>query len=220
MATQVARRIAAARTACGVSQEVLAERLGMATRNLQRIEGGRQNLTLGTVERIAAALAVPPTSLLPPQPPRLLPSAASGEAPAVVPVIALDAAAGLIRDARSVSVNGWWLIDRAESDHPFVARVLGDSMEPLIPSGAYALFRAPAGPSSDGAVMLWQLRDSGAPEGGGSFLVKRFAGRHVGEDGLTRVTLASTNRSHGPLSIVVDSADRLQAIARFVRVVG
>ncbi|MBK6533451.1 MAG: helix-turn-helix domain-containing protein, partial [Deltaproteobacteria bacterium] len=43
MATQVARRIAAARTACGVSQEVLAERLGMATRNLQRIEGGRQN---------------------------------------------------------------------------------------------------------------------------------------------------------------------------------
>ena len=222
LAPQVARRIAAARTARNMSQEALAERLGMATRNLQRIEGGGQNLTLGTIERIAEALAVPPISLLPAQLPRMLPPGPSGAAPGIVPVIALDAAAGLARDARSVAVKGWWVMDNdAEAGTHFVARVLGDSMEPLIPSGAYALFHVPAGPVSEGAVMLWQLREAGAPDDGGSFLVKRFGGRHEREeDGATSVTLTSVNRAHGPQTVSIDTADRLRVIARFVRVVG
>jgi transcriptional regulator with XRE-family HTH domain len=60
---RVAQRVAAIRRAQGVTQEQLAERLGTAPRNIQRIEAG-QNLTLRTLERVAEALGVDPIDLL------------------------------------------------------------------------------------------------------------------------------------------------------------
>jgi transcriptional regulator with XRE-family HTH domain len=61
---RVARRIATARRAAGMTQEQLASDLNTAVRNVQRIEGGTQNLTLRTIARIAAALGVTPEDLL------------------------------------------------------------------------------------------------------------------------------------------------------------
>ena len=55
---RVARRLAEVRRAKGITQEVLAERLDIATQNVRRIESGAQNLTLSLVERIAVALGV------------------------------------------------------------------------------------------------------------------------------------------------------------------
>ncbi len=54
----VGRRIAECRAALGLTQELLAVRLGMDTNNLQRIELGMQNLTLRTIVRIANALGI------------------------------------------------------------------------------------------------------------------------------------------------------------------
>lgn len=45
-----------------MTQEQLASRLEIATKNVQRLESGRQNLTLVTVERIADVLGVVPES--------------------------------------------------------------------------------------------------------------------------------------------------------------
>ncbi len=61
---RVARRIATARLAKGLTQEELAQRLGIATKNLQRVESGRQNLTLRTLEGVAAALGVDAAELV------------------------------------------------------------------------------------------------------------------------------------------------------------
>ena len=47
-----------------MTQDQFAEALGTATRNVRRIEAG-QNLTLYTLARIGAVLAVPPRDLLP-----------------------------------------------------------------------------------------------------------------------------------------------------------
>ena len=58
LAMRVAKRIAYLRTASGITQEELASRLEIALKNVQRIESGRQNLTLSSVERIAVALRV------------------------------------------------------------------------------------------------------------------------------------------------------------------
>ncbi|WP_411280351.1 helix-turn-helix domain-containing protein, partial [Gemmatimonas sp.] len=49
----VARRIAEVRRLAGITQEALAEQLGIALKNVQRIESGRQNLTLQTLARVA-----------------------------------------------------------------------------------------------------------------------------------------------------------------------
>jgi transcriptional regulator with XRE-family HTH domain len=60
---RVARQLASRRRQRGISQESLAATLGMAAKNLQRIESGRQNLSLSTIVRICSALDVQPDAL-------------------------------------------------------------------------------------------------------------------------------------------------------------
>jgi transcriptional regulator with XRE-family HTH domain len=70
---RVSRRIAEIRRSRGVTQDQLAEVLGTATRNVQRLEAG-QNLTLHTLARLAAALDVTVADLVgtdPVRPPAL-----------------------------------------------------------------------------------------------------------------------------------------------------
>ncbi len=57
----VGLRIGEAREHHGLTQAELAERLGIALRNLQRIERGEQNLTIQTIVKVANALGVPPS---------------------------------------------------------------------------------------------------------------------------------------------------------------
>jgi transcriptional regulator with XRE-family HTH domain len=59
----VGRRIAELRREQGKTQEEIAEALGLAVRNLQRIERG-MNFKLHSLLRIAVVLDVPVTSLL------------------------------------------------------------------------------------------------------------------------------------------------------------
>jgi transcriptional regulator with XRE-family HTH domain len=54
----VGRRVAELRLARGLTQEGLAERLDVAARWVQAVEGGRENLTLGTLATFATALKV------------------------------------------------------------------------------------------------------------------------------------------------------------------
>lgn len=60
----VAANIRAVRTTRGLSQAALAKALGLAKQHVQRIEAGRQNLTIKTLESVAHALGVAPSRLL------------------------------------------------------------------------------------------------------------------------------------------------------------
>lgn len=55
----IGRKIAELRGAADVTQEALAEILGWSLKYQQRVEGGRENLTTGTLVKIANALGVP-----------------------------------------------------------------------------------------------------------------------------------------------------------------
>jgi transcriptional regulator with XRE-family HTH domain len=57
LALRVIRKLQETRRAKGITQEVLAERLGVSLNNVQRIEAG-QNITFRTLSRIATALGV------------------------------------------------------------------------------------------------------------------------------------------------------------------
>ena len=61
---RVGRRIAELRVQSGLTQDALAPALGMATKNLQRLESGSQNLTLQSLAAAARALGVDPLSRL------------------------------------------------------------------------------------------------------------------------------------------------------------
>ncbi len=137
----VARRLAATRRQRGLSQENLAALLGIAVKNLQRIESGKQNLSLETIDRICKALGVPADSLLgastreaardsssperpsarPPVLDRLADAGFTvraamerGRRPAnAVPVTTLRAAAGYLTGAvRATEVIGWTVLSR------------------------------------------------------------------------------------------------------------
>jgi transcriptional regulator with XRE-family HTH domain len=241
LARRVARQIASEREKRHVSQEELAERLGTATRNYQRIESGTQNLTLGTIERIAEALGTSSASLLvgvstPPTPalPRALarleaagyevtsatPSA--HKPPRAIEVTTLRAAAGRVgRAGRSTELLGWVDLGRA-SPPPrgqFVAEVVGQSMEPRIAAGSLCLF-GPARPPPHGErIFLVSVGAHVEDDVSASFFLKRIKSiRHLGGE-RRRITLESINPSVKPLSIETYADDDLQIVAELLSVI-
>ena len=60
----VGRRLRAQRESLGLSQEAMAERLGYHRTFLGSVERGERNLTLASVEQLAASLGVPALDLL------------------------------------------------------------------------------------------------------------------------------------------------------------
>jgi SOS-response transcriptional repressor LexA len=93
-----------------------------------------------------------------------------------VPLVSLKAAAGLFSESQDVAVEAW--VEPATSHRlgagMFVAQVVGKSMEPKIPDGAYCLFRGPVTGSRSGRILLVQHRDIRDLENGGSYTVKRY----------------------------------------------
>lgn len=232
----VGRRIAELRRSRGLTQEQLAALAKMGWKNYQRIEAG-YNITLRTLFGLAAVLEVPAFELLRPVGARHAGAAddeLSGLAMVVgsvreahetpttfeVPVLSLGVAAGYLRAPATVEVLAWCALRSRRKRPPkgtFVARVIGDSMQPLIPRGAWCVF-GPVG-SSDlvGRVLLVEHRGVVDSDTGGSFAVKRVAsitGRHAER----RVTLEPLNRRYRSVSIDVTEDEELRPVAELVEV--
>ncbi len=210
----VAARIALLRKQKGLTQDDAAQRLGIAVRNYQRMESGRQNLTLQTVEKVARALAVTPHDVIAIPEDRAASTlhivpAHHDDAPHAVPVFDLDAAAGYARSGRTAGALGWTLLSTpAPHERCFVAQVTGASMEPLIPSGSWCLFSA-IDVAQDGQVALFELGGRARPDDGGSYVVKRLRRDH------SRAALHSVNRTFAPIAVDED----VRVVARWVGVV-
>ena len=239
----MARRIKELRKLRHLTQEQLAEALDIATKNVQRLEGGTQNLTLKTLQLVADALDVEPYELL------LVPGSGVVADPArsferalrvleqqghrvtdgqkakprgAVPVMTLAAAASQIADAREVEVRAWLKLNGlrpTQTEGRFVAQVVGRSMAPRIPNGALCLFRAPVVGPLEGRIVLAQLRHMADPETGGAYAVKR-----VGPIGLQparglSVSLLSDNPEFRPIVIEARGAAQRGVLAEFERVI-
>ena len=104
-----------------------------------------------------------------------------------VPIYSLRAAAGGFSEGQVPDPDGWAELDttRGLSQGMFVGKVVGRSMEPAIPDGAWCLFRRDPGGSRQGRYVLAQLRDGIDPEHGGSYTVKRYerVGQGARDDG-------------------------------------
>ena len=211
--------MAALRTTAGVTQEELAVRLGIATRNLQRLESGTQNLTLQTIERVAHALGVDPGSWFPAESRSssttfsVVAASNAGKPPIPVPLMSLEAAAGFARTGRAVDAIGWTLLSSVDDSRSFLAAITGRSMEPLIPHGAWCLFRA-TDTLTAGKIGLFQVRDRADPDAGGSYLVKRLLQRNR-----SGVVLQSLNPAFPDMRWDESSKSELQTVAEWISVV-
>jgi len=142
-----------------------------------------------------------------------------------VPLVPLKAAAGVFGDPQHIDDEDFeWVA--IKSKHRlrrgmFVAQVVGKSMEPMIPDGAWCLFRAPVEGTRLGKTVLIQLRDAKDPETGERYTVKRYESVKPQEGDSwrhERITLKPVNPEFE--AIVLENADEggLQVIAEMVEV--
>lgn len=139
-----------------------------------------------------------------------------------LPLYSLRAAAGGFGADEEVSQEEW--VEAPEdlrlSNDQFVAHVVGDSMEPLIPAGSLCVFRQPRAGSRNGKIVLVRLE--GTSVDGGEVTVKRYRSeKTVSEEGFRheQIIMEPLNQpKHRPWRLSPEEQDRLRVIGEFVRV--
>ncbi|KAB2965638.1 MAG: type I restriction endonuclease subunit R [Thermoanaerobaculia bacterium] len=142
-----------------------------------------------------------------------------------LPLLSLQVAAGAFGDPQPLMDADWeWIA--VETKHRlrrgmFVAQVVGRSMEPAIPDGAYCIFSSPVTGTRDGKTVLAVLRDEHDPETGERFTVKRYESRKAAEDTSWRhdeVTLRPLNPDFPTITIAQNGGERFAVVAELVEV--
>ena len=144
-----------------------------------------------------------------------------------IPLVPLAAAAGAFSAPQNVAAADDWEWVELHPKRPltqgmFVARIAGRSMQPAIPDGAYALFRAPVTGTRQGKTVLVQLRDATDPETGARYTVKRYASEKAGEGDAWRhakITLKPNNPEFAPIILTDVEEDSLQVVAELLEVI-
>lgn len=237
----VAQQIKRLRAARGLTQEAMAESLGIALKNVQRLEAGRQNLTLATIQNVADVLDVDPQQLLaPPSPSRdadaqsleraLRGLARHGAQVAYtrsrpkrdfLPLMTLQAAASQFGTAKDVDVQAWVKLRGARPaslEGRFVAQIKGTSMQPTVPHAALVLFRSPVVGSLEGRLVLAEWRGHADPDSGGAYALKRIGPIESRREGGFRMQLLSDNPDFAPIVVEGERAAELRVVAELERV--
>lgn len=147
-----------------------------------------------------------------------------------VPLMPLKAAAGDFGEPKTLRDEEWDL-DWVEIDTGrrlrkgmFVAQVLGKSMDPMIPDGAYCLFCSQVEGTRQGRTVVVLLRDTTDPETGQRFTVKRYESeKAVSEDGTwrhVRVLLKPVNRDFQPIELTCEDEGSVEVVAEMIEVLG
>jgi len=147
-----------------------------------------------------------------------------------VPLMPLKAAAGYFGEPQNVEDQDWDL-DWVEIDTGrrlrkgmFVAQVVGKSMEPMIPDGAYCLFGSPVEGTRHGRTVLVLLRDVTDPETGQRFTVKRYESeKTVAGDGTWRhvkIQLKPKNKDFEPIILTSEDEGSIEVVAELLEVLG
>jgi type I restriction enzyme R subunit len=164
--------------------------------------------------------------------PRILPSRLRIVEPAskeryvtCVPLIPLQAAAGAFGDPQHIEPEGfeWVAVITKHRLRPgmFIAQVVGKSMEPTIPDGAYCLFRAPVEGMRQGKTVLVQLRNTTDPETSQRYTVKRYESEKAKDGDSWRhsnITLKPVNPDFEAIVFTGADEQQLQVVAELVEV--
>ncbi len=143
-----------------------------------------------------------------------------------VPLISLQAAAGGFSDSQIVAEENCQWVEvgsgRRLRRGMFVAQIVGRSMEPTIPDGAWCLFRSPVEGTRQGKIVLVELLAASDPETGGRYTVKRYESRKAvaGDSSWSheRIMLKPANREFDPIVLAGPGTGRFRVVAEFLNV--
>jgi DUF2075 family protein/predicted GIY-YIG superfamily endonuclease len=144
-----------------------------------------------------------------------------------IPLYNLNAAAGAFSDVQQVEDVDWISLpeDIKYSKNLFAARVLGESMNRIIPNGSICLFRKYEGGSRNGQIVLVEHTDLQDPNTSGAYTVKEYRSQKNQKGGEWKhasITLhpVSTEEEYEPIQLSEDEVSGLKVIGIFERVLG
>lgn len=140
-----------------------------------------------------------------------------------LPIYSLAAAAGKFSEGQEVQPEGWIKVDVGKKldDKMFIAKVVGWSMEPLIPSGSFCVFSADVAGSRQGKVLLVEHHDITDPDTHSRYTVKMYRSEKRQEEDSwhhEKILLEPINKEYEPIIITEDRASEFRVIAEFVAV--
>lgn len=141
-----------------------------------------------------------------------------------LPVFSLQAAAGKFGASMDVKEEGWAKVNigRKLTTEMFIAKVVGHSMEPLIPDGSNCIFSTNVTGTRQGKIVLVQHHGITDPESGGQFTVKRYkSDKKYAKDGTwqhERIILEPINKEYEPITITQHEEGEFKVIAEFLTV--
>ena len=140
-----------------------------------------------------------------------------------VPVYALEAACSLFGRGTEAPAEGWVKVsDIGPKENMFVSKVIGKSMEPLIPDGSYCVFRANVVGTRANKIVLVQHNSIFDPDTGGKYTVKKYMSKKkYSSDGTwehEEITLLPLNSAYSPITIPNADEGEFMVIAEFITV--
>lgn len=139
----------------------------------------------------------------------------------LLPLYSLKAAAGLWKENQSVAVEHYIDPPRGirASDNLFVCKVVGKSMEPGIPDGAYCIFERYQAGSRRGQVVLAEGTGISDPEFDVRYTVKRYYSEKepISEDEWrhTKIELRPDNRDFPVIHVTPEDEESIRIIGVF-----
>ncbi len=141
-----------------------------------------------------------------------------------LPVYTLKAAAGAFGEGMDVKEMGWIKVNigRSLDKRLFVAKVVGRSMEPLIPDGSYCVFSANVVGSRANKIVLVQHNNISDLDTGGKYTVKKYTSKKKYSSDETwehdEINLLPLNPEYAPIVIPNSNDGEFMVIAEFVTI--
>lgn len=145
-----------------------------------------------------------------------------------VPLYDLQAAAGGFSELQHVEHEHWVFVPpgMAVGRNIFACRVVGESMNEIIPNGAICLFRMNPGGSRNGKIVLVECADIQDGDSGSRYTVKEYQSIKIDtEDGWQHQKILLKPRSHNPDMATIelcgddDDEHRYRVVGEFLNVI-
>lgn len=142
-----------------------------------------------------------------------------------IPLYNFYAAAGSFSELQSD--NNFSLIGAPEyiknTEDYFACKIIGNSMDRVIPNGSLALFKHYSGGSRDGKIVLVENRDIQDEDFNSAFTIKTYSSeKMVTEEGWSHTTIKllpnSYDESYSPIIITEENGQEMKIIGEFVSI--
>jgi len=143
-----------------------------------------------------------------------------------IPFYDFYAAAGTfseIQSGKEYSLLNCKGIDNTDNKY-FACRIVGESMNRVIPNGSVCLFKKYEAGTRNGKIVLVESRDIQDPDFNSAFTIKTYSSqKSIGENDWAHTTITlspnSVDSKYKPITIHADDSSELRVIGEFVRII-